>query len=53
MMRRRSWSVKVAQCAISCIVRQQPMHNPVLGSIEQTFVQGLSIGLHAQLATKI
>jgi hypothetical protein len=38
-------SSRLPQAAISSIVRRHPAHQPVAGSIVQTFVQGLGISL--------
>jgi hypothetical protein len=43
MIRRRSTSVIVLQREISSIDRPQPAQRPVLASITQTFMQGVSM----------
>jgi hypothetical protein len=43
MILARSRGDRVAQAAISAIVRRHPAHSPLAGSIVQTLVQGVSI----------
>jgi hypothetical protein len=43
MIRRRSAGVSDAQAAISVRVRRQPRHSPVVESMLQTSMQGVSI----------